>query len=77
MDHNIFMYELERLAIHNGLRLCMNRAAVGCGINFFFRHDHTRKVSDCIVYFHDKETAESLLYRLETLAKDFKKEQNL
>lgn len=77
MDHNIFMTELEFIAIHTGLRLCMNRAPVGCGINFYFRDDKTRMYSEVIVYFHDKETAESLFGRLETLAKDFKKELNL
>lgn len=77
MDHNIFMCELEYIAIHNGLRLLMSRAAVGCGINFCFQHDATRKRSDAIVYFHDKETAGSLFGRLEVLAKDFKKELNL
>lgn len=76
MTYNVFLSELEFIAIRNGLRLCMNRAPVGCGINFYFRHDKTGAYSDVIVYFHDKETAESLFCRLEALAKKFKKELN-
>lgn len=76
MNHNTFLSELEFIAIHNGLRLCMNRAPVGCGINFAFKDDWTNTYSDVIVYFHDKETATSLFCRLEALAKKFKKELN-
>ena len=73
MRYDEFLIELEFIAIHNGLRLCMNRAPVGCGINFAFKNDLTGEYSDVVVYLPGKQTPEFLFTRLETLAEKFKK----
>ena len=74
MNHVDFIMTLEGIGLRNGLRLIMNRAAVGSGIFFYFKDDATNTYSKDIVWRNGRESPESLFESLEVLAKEFKEE---
>lgn len=70
--HIDFLARFEEIALHNDLRLIMQRAPVGCGIIFCFKDDMDGTSSPPLAWFYEKEDVDSMFKRLQKLADDFK-----
>jgi hypothetical protein len=75
MDTYYFLRRFESIAVVHGLRLCMTRAPLGCGLLFYFIDDHSAETSELYCFQIHHDSYENLFENLERIAKDFKEKE--
>ena len=76
IDIYYFLRRFELLAIDHGLRLCMTRAPLGCGLFFYFIDDQTKDKSETYCFHWNRDSCEHLFENLERRAKDFERRES-
>ena len=71
VEYITFLDSLETIAVGNNLRLCMSRAAIGCGWSLYFRDDKSNNNSRAIQFVPRHNELCDLEYRLQLLADEF------
>lgn len=75
MDTYYLLRRFESIADMYGLRLCITRAPLGCGLLFYFIDDHSAKTSELYCFQIHHDSYENLFENLERIAKDFKEKE--
>lgn len=75
MDVYDFLSQFEYISVAYGLRLCMTRAPLGCGLFFYFIDDQTKEKSESYCFHMNRDSYEHLFEKLERIAKDFERRE--